>query len=265
MDKKNKIGILYICTGEYWRFFEGFYESCQRNFLNECELQYYVFTDDLTNTCFKKNNVVVIEQENLKWPYPTLMRYDIFIKNKAHYLGMDYLIFCNANLIFTEKISLQQLFQQKYGLFCTIHPGLFHLKGRFPYESNVLSTAFLKPTPNSLYVAGGFNGGTINDYLYMAEVINENIGLDLERGIVAKWHDESHLNLYFHEHRDDFNVLGYEYLLPEGNMKDCKPKIVVLDKHKLISLYHKGFWYYMRYHLSGFVKQAINYIGRYSK
>ena len=31
----KKIGILFICTGEYWKFWDGFYKSCEENFLVE--------------------------------------------------------------------------------------------------------------------------------------------------------------------------------------------------------------------------------------
>lgn len=39
------INIFYICTGEYKRFFDKFYLSCEDKFIPEFEKKYYVFTD----------------------------------------------------------------------------------------------------------------------------------------------------------------------------------------------------------------------------
>ena len=43
---------------------------------------------------------------------------------------------------------------------------------------------------------GGIHGGTANAFLEMSEVLNRNIQIDLENGIVAKVHDQSHINKY---------------------------------------------------------------------
>jgi histo-blood group ABO system transferase len=49
----------------------------------------------------------------------------------------------------------------------------------------------------SRYFAGGFNGGTSENFLKMSESIYKDIEEDKSRGHIAVWHDESHLNRYF--------------------------------------------------------------------
>ncbi|MES2416414.1 MAG: glycosyl transferase, partial [Patescibacteria group bacterium] len=41
-----KIGILYICTGNYTIFWKEFYLSIEKNFINDIEKHYFVFTDN---------------------------------------------------------------------------------------------------------------------------------------------------------------------------------------------------------------------------
>ena len=40
-----KVAILYICTGRYAQFFDGFYKSAEQYLLQGVEKRYFVFTD----------------------------------------------------------------------------------------------------------------------------------------------------------------------------------------------------------------------------
>lgn len=43
-----RIAILYICTGKYNVFWDGFYKSSEKFFLkDEAEKEYFVFTDNM--------------------------------------------------------------------------------------------------------------------------------------------------------------------------------------------------------------------------
>ena len=81
----KKIGILYICTGEYDKFWNDFFSHSQKYFLNDCELHYFIFTDSNELLSNKNNNIHAIYQEKMEWPYPTLLRYKIFTDNKISY------------------------------------------------------------------------------------------------------------------------------------------------------------------------------------
>jgi hypothetical protein len=41
----TKVGILYICTGAYDVFFEGFYHTAEKFLLPNTEKHYFVFTE----------------------------------------------------------------------------------------------------------------------------------------------------------------------------------------------------------------------------
>ena len=100
-----QIGILYICTGKYSIFWKSFYESSEKYFLANHSKTYFVFTDAKTIDYQNNENVVMIFQENLGWPNNTLMRFHIFKKHETLLRGMDFLFFCNANLLFVDSVG----------------------------------------------------------------------------------------------------------------------------------------------------------------
>mgnify|MGYP006241708085 FL=1 len=55
---------------------------------------------------------------------------------------------------------------------------------------------------------------------------------DLDRDVIAQWHDESQMNKFFCERREDVHVMGPEYAYPECFDTFCtfEPKIVHLAK-----------------------------------
>ena len=68
----------------------------------------------------------------------------------------------------------------------------------------------------------------------MCEVLNNNINEDLKKGIIAVWHDESHLNSYLVDKK--VKLLNPSYGYPEDWDLPFNPKIMILDKRKFASL-----------------------------
>jgi hypothetical protein len=234
MENKSKIGILYICTGKYVVFWRDFFQSAEKYFLPEIEKHYFVFTDsreiDFSST---NNRIHIIYQENLGWPDNTLKRFHIFLSQEEKISKMNYIIFCNANLKFIETISAKEFIPEKTDrLIAVQHPGFFNKKrNKFTYEKNKKSTAYITPDKGRFYVAGGLNGGYGKDFLQAMKIMKQNIEHDYEKGIIAKWHDESHWNRYVVD-RPDVKVLDVSYLYPEGLSLPFNPKIIVRDKMK---------------------------------
>lgn len=228
--KGKTIGILYICTGRYSIFWEKFYQSCENNFCPGLKKHYYVFTDqEIPNT---GEAVTIIEQQKLGWPFDTLMRFHMFSRIKDLAIQCDYLFFFNANILFLRKVRAYQVLpNDEEKLVGVLHPFFYGGPEGAPYETNTLSKAFVQIDEPKHYVAGGFSGGRAADYLKMSEEIAHNIDIDQANGIIAIWHDESHINAYFAKYKK-YKVLNPGYIVPEKRLKGFpfKPYMVVLDK-----------------------------------
>ena len=229
-----KIGILYICTGKYTIFWKDFYLSMEKNFIEESEKHYFVFTDSDELDFEKKNpRIHRIYQENLGWPNNTLMRFDIFLSIEEELKQMDYLFFFNANLLIKEKVSKDEFLPDgDKKLVATLHPGFYNKKRKlFTYDKNKKSTAYIPSNEGTNYYAGGLNGGITNIFIEAMKTMNDNIKKDSEKNIVARWHDESHWNRYL-INRDDIRILSPSYLYPEDWVIPFEPIILIRDKNK---------------------------------
>lgn len=227
-----KLGILYICTGNYTVFWKEFYESCEKWLLPDCEKYYYVFTD-ADEIDYEKNNSHIrkVFQENLGWPNNTLKRYHIFLKHKNLYADMDYLYFFNANLKIVKLIKTEDFLPEKGKIMVTIHPGYYNkINSQFPYERNDISTAYIPEGEGEYYIAGGLNGGERDVFLGMAEQLKRDIDQDENINYVACWHDESHINNFIYCY-NNFQLLSPAYLYPEGWDIPFIPKILIRDKN----------------------------------
>jgi hypothetical protein len=227
-----KIGILYICTGKYDVFWQGFYESAEKYLLSKSEKHYFVFTD--SEQIQSTGNIHKIYQQQLGWPKDTLMRFHLFLNIEQDLQQMDYLFFFNANYTFIKPISESELLPTQTDHFLTgqIHPVAYHKKRKdFDYESNPKSTAFINENTGTYYFAGGLVGGQSTAFLKMCHQLKNNIDKDFEIDIVAKWHDESHINKYFAEIEPKKLHPGYCY--PQDWYLPFEKKTWLLNKSKL--------------------------------
>lgn len=227
-----KVAVLYICTGKYSVFWENFYQSSEKFFLRGIEKKYFVFTDDAG--IINKPNICKIYEKSKGFPMDSLLRFQMFLSIKEELDYFDYVFFLNSNMLFIEEVHTEILpLNVSSGLMATIHPGAYHGKYRlFNYERRKKSKAFIpyESGQKYFYYMGGFNGGRTKDFLKLSSVCNNNIKEDLSKGIIAIYHDESHLNKYLHGL--DILRLSPSYGYPEDSSLPVKPKIIILNKIK---------------------------------
>jgi Glycosyltransferase family 6 len=229
-----KIGILYICTGNYSIFWKDFFESAEALLLPGYTKEYFVFTDASEIAYEEKETVHKIFQEKTNWPYSTLLRFHIFLKAESQLLTMDYIFFFNANMKMVSAIMPGELLPdpvKEDGLTAVLHSGYYKANtSRLPFErKQKKSLAYMKA--GSHYYQGSLNGGTATAYLKLVKQLRQNIQMDLDNKIIAAWHDESHLNKYLSDKNP--KILSPAYSYPEGKKLDFQPKILMLDKTKL--------------------------------
>lgn len=220
-----KVGLLVIATGKYDQFIPVLYKSMKKYFLTNHDVTMFVFTDQEIPT---KDGLVSFSHIHEPWPNPTLKRYHVFDKHKEDLLKMDYLYYCDADMRFFSEVGDEVLPKSESNLIATEHPG-FYGGRRGTYETRPDSTAYVSDREGDCYFAGGFNGGTAEAFLKMSATIKERVDKDLEKGIVAIWHDESQMNRYLIDNKP--SILNPSYCYPESWQLPFEKKLLALDKN----------------------------------
>ena len=219
-----KIGLLIIATNKYAQFVEPLISTADKYFLPNEEVTYFIFTNQ--NIDIKtERKYIKVETEHSEWPWMTLGRYKIFSNSSEILKEMDYLYYCDADMRF-ENLVGQEILSD---LVVTQHHGYYMMRGT--PETDLRSLACVRAYEEMQYFAGGFNGGTSESYLKMAKQLSENIDIDYSNGIIAVWHDESHLNRYVIDNKPT-KVLDPGYCFFENNMYDIRfeKKLLALVK-----------------------------------
>jgi hypothetical protein len=193
----------------------------------------------------------IIETEPVEWPYPTLMRYHLFLNEADRLKGYDYVFYLDSDMKIVQKISDDILGPS---LTAAPHPG-YALAPKFipPYEPNKESQAYLprlgyvtqegdKQRFVPFYAAGGFQGGRTKAWIRAMKVMKRKIDADFNKNYTAIWNDESHWNRYlwdFQRKGGDITFLDVSYIYPDSLIKEYyegiwgrsyEPKIITLTK-----------------------------------
>lgn len=224
-----KINIFYICTGKYSKFFENFYNSSEKFFLKNYEKHYTVFTD---SNLFDRENISIVHQKKLGWPYDTMMRFHMFNSVEEKIKNFNFSFFFNANMQFVSDVGEETLPTEKNNYLVAVNHPLFYDKTNynFPYERNAKSKFYIPYGEGKYYVQGCYNGGRTSEFMSMSNQLSKLIDEDLKNSITPIWHDESALNWYL----KDLNplILNPGYAYPESYFLPFAPLAVQLDKNK---------------------------------
>lgn len=229
----KSIGILYICTGPYAIFWKDFYETFEAKFLPNTEKCYYVFTDADNIYQEEATRVHKYYLGPQPWPLITLLRFHTFLSIRDELEKHDFLMFSNSNIVCENMVSEQEFLPdtRKGERMCfTQHPGYFDLPCyKVPYDRNPKSTAYIPYNQGKQYVIGAMFCGDSKEFLNMSEMLRNNINEDLKKNIIARWHDESHINHYL-AITNGCKVLTSSYCYPYGMEIPIERKLAAVGK-----------------------------------
>lgn len=240
-----KVGVLYLCTGKYVNFLEGFLSSASQKFLPNSNKKYFIFTDAEFDGEWD-SDIKIIKQEQLGFDKEnlvskdSLMRYHIFNKHKDLFEGLDYLVFFNSNMVFNDYIFEEEFLpsDNDSGLVSVHHSG-HYLNGNSwnGYESNSKSISYINPVHRTKkYCQGCLIGGKVFEFLMLSKEVSKMIDIDLDNGQYTSAWDEPYMNKYLLN--TNVKVLHPGYAYPEifrDRMGSIQNKITQLDKGKYIS------------------------------
>jgi hypothetical protein len=93
------------------------------------------------------------------------------------------------------------------------------------WESNRRSLAYVERQYRRRYVCGGSWGGNRDLFLEFSRIISDRVDIDYQTGVIARFHDESHINWYAANF--DYKLLTPSY----ENLKGESMKIIAVNKN----------------------------------
>jgi len=220
-----KVAISFIGTGKYLDFLPKWYEFIERNFLPGIEKKILVFTNGEIDDIPK--NISVYFLEHKEWPYITLERFQTLLKVKNEIEECDWFVFLDADTLVVKEVNPKDIFDDTKPYIGVHHPCAFlnmppHNQYPGSFETNPLSTARITEDDDaSVYYQGCVWGGKVPEVFEMMEILSENINLDLEKEIIAKWDDESHLNKFYASRKEQVKILPSSYAYPLDYQEHC--------------------------------------------
>ena len=231
------IGIIYISTGLYNRFWEGFYESVNSNFCVDANKNFYLFTDDKDMVARKlPDNVFPQLIEDRGWVLNVMRRSEFFLSIEEKLKENDFVFNLNSNYraiapIYSGEILPEDSNDGVSALCFDFYIG--QNPDNFAYDRNPNSSAYIPLGSGKYYFQGGFYGGCTTEFLNMSRHIKELTEIDISRKIVPRFHDESYLNRYLLNHNP--RIIGTLYAVAEQWNPTADSKGLLLDKDKWFS------------------------------
>lgn len=215
------VGLCVVATGKYTCFVPPLLQSARTFFCPTHTVTFFIFTDGVIEDA--SEDVVVLPHKRYGWPYDTMFRYFAYWNHREHLKNMDYVFACDADMLFVDYMG-DEILGERVG---TMHPGYVGRRGT--YENRKESIACVLPSEGECYFAGGLYGGARDVFLEMVQNLIFMMNRDLDRKIIAVWHDESYLNRYLIDHKPSL-ILPRAYC---ARPFDKPQKLVALDKdHK---------------------------------
>ena len=195
-----KVGILNIGTGNYRHYFPALYYTIKKYFLPDHQKQFFFFCDFPEKY---PDDVMFLQIERKGFPGDTLLRYHYFSAAEKYIResGVEVLYYLDVDMLINDIVGDEILPSESHGLVATAHPGFFN---------NHTPTAPLG-TPET----------RVESTAYVS---------DMQKNLIAVWHDESHLNRYLISHQDKVKTLLPSYCYPESWNLPYPKKILALDK-----------------------------------
>lgn len=257
----GSIGVMSVATNLYLDYWKTMVLSADQVTKIEDKVKFYVFTDQPSEVeHFSKKlanvNVKAFEIPPYGWPEATLLRYEIF-NARFDLLDSEFLMHLDADMLINANPWDRVKFQLERETVCLVaHPGfwrpkglgLFRLYAINPFlfyrdirmmisrgaigawEDNQRSKAYVARKLRKTYFCGGVWFGTRNSIGDLLSDLANNVVSDYKREIIAKWHDESHINSWAvkNSHGTENPELCFDVTYPQ--IKKMTPFIIAIRK-----------------------------------
>ena len=227
----KSLGILSVATNIYLEYWKSQAASVAKFADPSMEVTLHIFTDQPEAAEeFGKSlgNVKVVGHRipAYRWPEATLYRYRIFNAAREQ-LTQDVLMYLDADMLWHRTVGQGDLATSNgAGVTLVQHPGYYRpsfvrqlalyakrpklllsdlysrltLGGLGAWETSEASQACVPREKRSAYFCGGTWWGYRDAVLDLVAELDHNVTKDEMAGVMAKWHDESHINWWGANH-----------------------------------------------------------------
>lgn len=257
----KSLGIMSVATNIYLEYWKSQAKSVNHFANPDLEITLHIFTDRPESAEeFGRGleNVTVIGHKipAYRWPEATLYRYRIF--NAAReFLTQDVLMYLDADMLLHRTLSVQELETASgSGVTLVRHPGYyrpglamllglylnspklllsdlnakFKIGGLGAWETSSASQAFVPREKRTEYFCGGTWWGYRDDVLSLVAELDDRVTKDELAGVMAKWHDESHINWWGANHSHATKSPSYCYSVSYRWIQKLPMIIQAVDK-----------------------------------
>ncbi|XP_073493941.1 histo-blood group ABO system transferase-like [Phyllobates terribilis] len=210
-----RIGLTVFAIKKYVMFLQKFIESAEKFFMVGHKVNYYVFTDRVSEiynfTLANGRRLVILEVPAYeRWQDVTMRRMEMIrdFSIKQFVDEVDYLACVDVDMVFLDDVGVEIL----SNVFGALHPGFFEKNRKeFTYERRPQSSAYIPYENGDFYYAGGYFGGVIEEVIKLTNYCHHAMMADKAQNMEALWHDESYLNKYFLSYKPT-KILSPEYI-----------------------------------------------------
>jgi len=259
------IGVMSVATNQYLNYWKSMVKSAEAVTSAEDRVTFFVFTDDPAEanafaTEVKNVKIRVFGIESFGWPEATLLRYKIF-QSCIKQLDTEILVHLDADMYIVSNPWQRIRNNLENNSVCLVkHPGfwrpggisriflyvlnplMFYRDSRLAikvgglgsWETETKSRAFVTRSLRFQYYCGGTWFGKKESISKLLETLSNRVALDLHENIIARWHDESHINKWAIEnsHGTENPELCFDGTYPQ--LKSLKPVIVAVRKPQTV-------------------------------
>lgn len=237
-----RLGIIYLATGAYHKFWKDFYITCEQYFCMDIEKGYEIFTDSPDD--FEKTNdtnVYIHKIEDLGWIVNTSYKSKYICSIREELRKYDYVFYINSNFLFTAPIYAEEVLPDASNDYLTALSFDHYLQvnvRNYPYDRQPDCLAYIPIGQGKRYFQGGFYGGRTKEMLLLSDWCREAIAHDFNKKIVARFHDESYINRYMLDKKPKVLNDGYalQHIWPYHGLH----KAVVRNKEEVLGTHVLG-------------------------
>lgn len=255
-----------VATGRYLNFWKSQILSAMKFLDKSLQIEFVLLTDQVEAVEVFRHEIEsgtrwqikigIVEHQD--WPFPTLYKFKHILRH-SDLLSGNLIWHLDADMLFADNEFLDELrrYSSENRMILVSHPGYFRPRGTkmvFLYlfnpslflrdikslimeggigswETNRQSLAYVERRKRRRYLCGGSWGGNKDLFLNFSKIISDRVDRDYMSGVIARFHDESHINWYAANY--GCRILPPSYCFEENyeNLKGLPMKIVAVDKN----------------------------------